>query len=215
MLSLQQSSCLCLHRTIIELFILPGLLTHSKDGPDLPRRESVALHEAYKLLSIACRPEAQQPSISKLCFIFLNLARADFDAAARFLARIASQEAWNPNVQNVIDGLYQFIISHDSFPEDIKSIAMASLAVSIESEQFDPALSFLVIEKISRCILYDVKPRGRDLRNAELRLQANLFTLGNSKIFTQATAQEQSDLSLWIAMLEDAAWDEIVSLSSL
>ena len=212
MLSLQQSSCLCLHRTIIELFILPGLLTHSKDGPDLPRRESVALHEAYKLLSIACRPEAQQPSIPKLCFIFLNLSRAGFDAAARFLARIASQEAWNPNVGNVIAGLYQFIILHDSFPEDIKSKAMASLAVSIESEQFDLAL--LEIAKISRYILNDVRPRGRNLRNAELRLQANLFTLGNSKVFTQATAQEQSDLSLWIAMLDDAAWDEIVSLSS-
>jgi hypothetical protein len=155
----------------------------------------------------------QQPSVSKLRFIFLNLARADFDAAARFLARIASQEAWSPNVRNVIDGLYQFIILHDSFPEDIKSKAMTSLAVSIESTQFDSAL-LVSANKISRCILYDIKPRGRDLRNAKLRLQANLFTLGNSKVFTQATAQEQSDLSLWIAMLDDAAWDEVVSSSS-
>jgi hypothetical protein len=188
--------------------MLSAPLTHTKDGPDFPNHESAALHEAYQLFSTVSGPEEQQPSISKLRFIFLNLAKVDFDAAARFLVRLASQDAWNQNIRTAIDGLYQFIIPHDLLPEDIKSKATAGLTASIESKKFDSAL--LTNEnEISWCMLYDVKPQGRDWRNAKLRLQANLFTLSDS--FTQMTTQGQSDLSSWVAMLEDAAWDEVVS----
>jgi hypothetical protein len=190
--------------------MLSAPLTHTKDGPDFPKHESAALHEAYQLFSTVSGPEEQQPSILKLCFIFLNLAKVDFDAASRFLARLASQVAWNQNIRTVIDGLYQFIIPHDLLPEDIKSKATAGLTASIESKKFDSAL--LTNEnEISWCMLYDVKPQGRDSRNAKLRLQANLFTLSDSEVFTQMTAQGQSDLSSWVTMLEDAAWDEVVS----
>lgn len=87
---------------------------------------------------------------------------------------------------------------------------MASLATSIESKRFDPD-AFTNMTEISRLLVYNLKPRGRDVRNAELRLEANLFALGDPMASTQVNADGQSDLSLWVAMLQDAASDDIVS----
>jgi hypothetical protein len=181
-----------------------------KDGPGFPKHESAAVHEAYQFFSTHSGPEQNPPSILKLRCLFLNLAKVDFDAAARFLARIASQHAWNQNIRNIINDLYQFIIPHNFFPEDIKLEAMAGLTASIENKLFESEV--LTNEtKIFRCLLYDVKPRGRNLRNAKLRLQANLFTLGSPEALTQINDKRLSDISSWIAMLQDAAWDDIVS----
>jgi hypothetical protein len=90
---------------------------------------------------------------------------------------------------------------------------MAGLTGSIESNQFDSEVSTGMAE-ISRCLLYDVKPEGRDLHNAKLRLQANLFTLSSPGGHAEVNAKGRSHLSLWIAMLQVAAWDNIVSVFS-
>jgi hypothetical protein len=184
-----------------------------KDDTDVPKHESAVLHKAFQFFSTLSQREQDMPSVTKLRHLFLNLAKVDFDAAARFLARIASQDSWNQNIRNVIDDLYQFIIPNDFFPEDIKSKAMAGLTASIEQRQFDYQ-DFQGVTEISQFLLYDVKPRGRDLRNAKLRLQANLFHLGSPEALTEVRPRGHSDLSLWIVMLQDAAWDDIVSAYS-
>jgi hypothetical protein len=96
------------------------------------------------------------------------------------------------------------------FPEDLRSGAIVGLTASIELKKFDPvALSSLT--KIFQCLLHDSEPPGRDLRNAKLRLQANLFALGHHESLIQTCIGTQSHLASWIAMLQDAAWDDIVS----
>jgi hypothetical protein len=181
-----------------------------KDGPEVPKHESTALYGAFQFFSTLSKLEQNMPSITKLRHLFLNLAKVDFDVAARFLARIASQDSWNQNVRNVIDDLYQFIILNDFFPEDIKSKAMAGLTASIEHRRFDYEDCQRLAE-ISQCLLYDVKPRGRDLRNAKLRLQANLFHLGCPEALIEVNPRGQPGLFVWIVMLQDAAWDDLVS----
>jgi hypothetical protein len=108
--------------------------------------------------------------------------------------------------------LFEFIITNNFFPEDLRSGAIAGLSASIELKKFDPeAISSLT--EIHQCLLHDSKPQGRDLRNAKLRLQANLFSLGDHEAITQTRIDTQSHLASWIVMLQDAAWDDIVSSS--
>jgi hypothetical protein len=90
--------------------------------------------------------------------------------------------------------------------------AIAGLAASIELKKFDSEVLSSQTE-IFQCLLRDSKPQGRDLRNAKLRLLANLFSLGDHKALTQTCIDTQSHLASWIAMLQDAAWDDIVSHS--
>jgi hypothetical protein len=106
--------------------------------------------------------------------------------------------------------LFEFIITDNFFPEDLRSGAIAGLVASIELKKFDPeVLSSLI--KIFQCLLHDHEPQGRDLRNAKLRLKANLFSLSDLEALTQTGIGTQSHLASWIAMLEDAAWDDTVS----
>ena len=186
------------------------LLTRTKDGPSFPKHESVAIHAAYHFFSTHSEPEQDACSSPKLRNLFSNLAKVDFDAAIRFLVRISSPDSWNQNVRNFLDDLACFIIPNEFFPEDLRSKAMAALTSSIERKQFRLDLS-TSLTQISHCLLCEIEPRGRDLRNTKLRLQANLFSIGSHKALTEVCAKEQSHLSLWIVVLQDAAWDDIVS----
>jgi hypothetical protein len=106
--------------------------------------------------------------------------------------------------------LFEFIITDNFFPEDLRSGAIAGLAASIEFKKFDPGVLSSLTE-VFQCLLHDSMRQGRDLRNAKLRLKANLFSLSNLEALTQKGIDTQSHLASWIAMLEDAAWDDIVS----
>lgn len=123
--------------------------------------------------------------------------------------RIASGDSRNLNVRNVLDDLYQFIITNENFPEDLRSEAMTRFAVSLERRPICPEPSESLL-RISQCFLCHSEPQGRDLRNAKLRLQAKLLTLGSHEAIAQVCAEGQCHLSLWIAMLQDAARDDIV-----
>jgi tRNA pseudouridine-54 N-methylase len=106
--------------------------------------------------------------------------------------------------------LFEFIITDNSFPEDLRSGAIAGLTASIELKKFDPeAISSLT--EIFQCLMHDSELQGRDLQNAKLRLQANLFSLGDHESLTQTCIDTQSHLASWIVMLQDAAWDDMVS----
>jgi hypothetical protein len=146
----------------------------------------------------------------KLRTLFLNLAKCDFDAAAHFLGHLTSQDSWNQNIRNLLDNLFEFIITDNFFREDLRLGAIAGLAASIELKKFDPEV-LLSLTEIFQCLLDESEPQGRELRNAKLRLQANLFSLGDHEALAQTCIDTQCYLTSWIAMLQDAAWDDIVS----
>jgi hypothetical protein len=186
------------------------LLTEVKDGPGCPKHESAALHEAYDLLSTPCGLEQDQLPTARFRHLFHNLAEADLDAAARFLERITSKNSWNQNIRYVLDDLYQYVIMNDVFSEDLRTKAMVGLITDIESNLFR-AEHFTSLTQMSHRLLCDLEPQGRDLQNAELRLLANLFTLAGHVAITQLSPNGHSYLSLWNTMLQEAAWDDIVS----
>lgn len=141
---------------------------------------------------------------------FHSQCETDTDSAVSLIRRFVAQPCWSAIICQTLSGLYQFVVEKE-YPDDVKVEAMIGLSVLIERKQLNSELGQGLI-RISHILLVGRRRDGRDLWNARLRLQANLFAVASGNFSSADCAGKTCQLCSWTAMLHEAAVDEIVSI---